>query len=95
VADFFHIEDMHALARHLMLNDYSDGLALDRARSALGFAHRDLSVQAIAAGGFETWLSTHEKVVERTIRTVNEILDGDLTVSKFSVAASLLAEVSL
>ena len=94
VAEFFHIEDMHSLSRNLMLNDYYDGLALDRARSALGFAHRDLAVQAISAGGFETWLSTHEKVVERTIRTVNEILDGDLTVSKFSVAASLLAEVS-
>ncbi len=94
VSDFFRIGPMDLMARKLMVADYYDGLALDRARSILSAALRSLSVQAIGAGGFENWLSTHEQSVERTVRTVNEILDGDLSVSKFSVAASLLAEVT-
>jgi glutamate dehydrogenase len=94
VAAYFRIGAMDGMARRLIISDYYDGLALDRARSILAAAHRSLSVQAIAAKGFEAWLSTHEHAVERTVRTVNEILDGELSVSKFSVAASLLAEVT-
>ena len=93
VAAHFRIGAMDALARDLSIADYYDGLALDRARSILAAAHRGLAVQAITAGGFDTWLAAHEKAVARTTRTVNEILEGDLSVSKFSVAASLLSEV--
>lgn len=49
---------------------------------------------ALAAGGFETWLDENEARVVRTARAANEIMEGDLTVSKFSVAASLLAELA-
>ncbi|WP_417671180.1 NAD-glutamate dehydrogenase [Roseibium sp.] len=94
VAGHFRIGAMDALARGLSIADYYDGLALDRARSILAAAHRSLTAQAIAAGSFSDWLSTHEQSVARTSRSVNEILEGDLSVSKFSVAASLLAEVS-
>ncbi|MEP3302291.1 MAG: NAD-glutamate dehydrogenase domain-containing protein, partial [Roseibium sp.] len=94
VAAHFRIGAMDALARELSIADYYDGLALDRARSILAAAHRNLAVQAIAAGSFQTWLSAHEKSVARTTRTVNEILEGELSVSKFSVAASLLAEAT-
>jgi len=69
-------------------------LALDRARATLVAAHRDLCCQAIRAGGFQNWLTAHERTVERTTRSVREILDSDLSVSKFSVAASLLAEAT-
>ena len=94
VAARFRIGAMDALARELVIHDYYDGLALERARATLAAAHRSLAIQAIMTGSFESWLSTHEKAVERMTRTVNEILDGDLSVSKFSVAASLLAEVT-
>ncbi|MEP4032088.1 NAD-glutamate dehydrogenase [Roseibium polysiphoniae] len=94
VAAHFRIGAMDALARELSIADYYDGLALDRARSILAAAHRSLAVQAIASGSFQAWLSAHEKSVARTTRTVNEILEGDLSVSKFSVAASLLAEAT-
>ncbi|MEJ8476303.1 NAD-glutamate dehydrogenase [Roseibium algae] len=93
VAAHFRIGAMDGMARELSISDYYDGLALDRARSILAAAHRGLSVQAISSGSFQAWLSTHEADVARTSQTVNEILEGDLTVSKFSVAASLLAEV--
>ncbi|MTH97171.1 NAD-glutamate dehydrogenase [Roseibium sp. RKSG952] len=94
VAAFFRIGSMDALARDLKLRDYYDGLALDRARSTLASAHRDITSQGIANGSFQAWLATHERTVDRTLRTVNEILDGNLSVSKFSVAASLLSEIT-
>ncbi|MBD8894144.1 NAD-glutamate dehydrogenase [Roseibium litorale] len=94
VAAHFRIGAMDALARELTISDYYDGLALDRARSILAAAHRGIAKEAIASGSFEAWLSKHEHSVARTTRTVNEILDGDLSVSKFSVAASLLAELT-
>ncbi|MFD1697679.1 NAD-glutamate dehydrogenase [Roseibium aestuarii] len=94
VASYFRIGAIDALARDLKIADYYDGLALDRARTVLASAHRDLATQAIVAGSFQSWLATHEAVVKRSLATVNEILDGDLSVSKFSVAASLLAEIA-
>lgn len=95
VAAFFKIGAMDKLARELSISDYYDGLALDRARSILAAAHRNLSAQAIRSKSFQNWLSDHESDVERTVRTVSEILEGDLSVSKFSVAASMLAEITL
>ncbi|ADZ68589.1 NAD-glutamate dehydrogenase [Polymorphum gilvum] len=94
VAAHFRIGAMDALARDLVIADYYDGLALDRARAMLAAAHRQLTGQAIRAGGFARWLASREGEVARTTRTVGEILEGALSVSKFAVAAGLLAEVA-
>lgn len=94
VAAYFRIPAMDARANDIVIDDYYDGLAIDRAQSSLASAHRKLAVQAIGSGGFDKWLSVHEAPVSRTLRTVNEIMDGgELSVSKFSVAATLLAEI--
>jgi len=94
VAAHFRIGSMYLLARDLTISDYYDSLALDRAQSILAAAHRRLSGDVIRAGGLEKWLAAHETEVQRTLRSVNEILEGDLTVSKFTVASSLLSETS-
>jgi len=93
VAYNFQIGSMHERANDLDVRDYYDGLALDRARAILFGAHRSLAVEAVNDGGFDCWLEKHETQVVRTKRAVTEILDGSLSVSKFSVAASLLAEI--
>ncbi|GAA0785157.1 NAD-glutamate dehydrogenase [Roseibium denhamense] len=94
VAHGFRIGAMHELAGELDVQDYYDGLALDRARATLVAAHRAVSVDAIKCGGFEIWSEKHAKIISRTQRAIAEIMDGGLSVSKFSVAASLLAEIS-
>lgn len=94
VATYFRIGAIDQLARELDIADYYDGLALDRARTVLANAHRNLATKAILAGDFSSWLGDHEAAVKRTVGTVSEILDGELSVSKFSVAASLLAEIT-
>ncbi|MCA1300223.1 NAD-glutamate dehydrogenase [Stappia indica] len=93
-AGHFRLGAMEAKARGLSIHDYYDGLALDRARALLADAHRQITAQALGANGFENWLEANEIRVERTARAANEIVEGDLTVSKFSVAASLLAELA-
>ena len=93
VAHHFQLGAILELANDLDVRDYYDGLALDRARGMLVSAQRALAIAAVRAGGFDTWLTEHESEVGRRKRAVSEILDGGLSVSKFSVAASLLAEI--
>lgn len=94
VASHFRVGAMQELAGTFEIHDYYDGLALDRARATLTAAHRSLCAKAIKVGTFDAWLTANEKAVDRTTRTMAEILDGELSVSKFSVAASLLAEAA-
>jgi len=94
VAGHFRLGAMDTKARGLDLRDYYDGLALDRARATLADAHRRITGEALALDGFAGWLAANEAKVGRTTRAANEIVDGELTVSKFSVAASLLAELA-
>ncbi|PVB62132.1 NAD-glutamate dehydrogenase [Labrenzia sp. 011] len=93
IGHHFRIGAMHELANELKVQDYYDGLALDRARATLVSAHRALAIEAIRCGGFATWLEEHKVEVSRRQRAVTEMLDGGLSVSKFSVAASLLSEI--
>jgi len=41
----------------------------------------------------EAWVAAHKSEVERVRLSVNEIADSGLTLSKLSVAASLLADL--
>ncbi|MCR9055755.1 NAD-glutamate dehydrogenase [Roseibium album] len=93
VAHHFRIGNMHEMASNLEVRDYYDGLALDRARAILFSAHRALASAAIRAGNFENWLQEHGGEAANRHRAVTEILDGGLSVSKFTVAAGLLAEI--
>ncbi|MEP3277880.1 MAG: NAD-glutamate dehydrogenase [Stappiaceae bacterium] len=99
VADHFRIGRIDTLARNLAVVDYYDGLALDRARSMLASAHRQIAAEVLSKGttqkGFDDWLKMKGIEAERTISAVNEITESDvLTVSKLSVAASLLADLA-
>ncbi|TYC52545.1 NAD-glutamate dehydrogenase [Rhodobacterales bacterium] len=93
VAHHFRIGAMQELAGDFNVQDYYDGLALDRARATLVSAHRALAIEAIKDGGFSAWLEKHGNEVSRRQRAIAEILDGAISVSKFSVAASLLSEI--
>ncbi|WP_428670768.1 NAD-glutamate dehydrogenase, partial [Roseibium sp.] len=82
VAHHFEIGAMHERTAELDVQDYYDGLALDRARATLFAAHRTLAIEAVRDGGFAAWLEKHQKEVVRTRQAVTEILDGGLSVSK-------------
>ena len=101
VSSTFRIGRIDALARDLHISDYYDGLALDRARSTLADAHRKITAQVLRNatgkldGAMDNWVAANREDVSRTTRAVTEITETDaLTVSKFSVAASLLADLA-
>ncbi|MTI17866.1 NAD-glutamate dehydrogenase [Rhodobacteraceae bacterium RKSG542] len=95
VSDFFRFNSIDAMARSFPIRDYYDGLALDKARSQLAEALRELTSQSIAhEAGFEGWLADVGDKAKRIRAAVDEILETNLSVSKFSVAASMLSEFS-
>jgi len=98
----FRIGQIEALARTLVVDDYYDGLALDRARRTLAEAHRRIAQQVLSDGGthepdmaVENWIAQRSKQVDRALKTVTRLGETEtITVSRLSVAASLLADVA-
>ena len=81
-----------------MVADYFDRLALDRALDSIGDAERRLTA-AMAGNGVagaaavEAWVKPRQAEVERIRSSVHEIANSGLTLSKLSVAASLLGDL--
>jgi glutamate dehydrogenase len=96
--NFFKLDRIANAARDIAVSDYFDRLALDRARNALGEAMRRLTGEMLDAGApgqaaVDAWVATHKADVERIRTAVHEIADSGLTLSKLSVAASLLGDL--
>ena len=98
VAAFFRLDRITAAARGIVITDYFDRLALDRALDSIGEAERRLTAVIVGSGmggaaAVEAWVAAHKSEVEHVRLSVNEIADSGLTLSKLSVAASLLADL--
>jgi len=96
VADRLSIDRLEAMVRALPVADYYDGLALDRAARALDDAHRGIVGEALACGGVEAWEARFGPEIRRALAVVDETLgeNGTPSVSRFTVAASLLADLA-
>jgi glutamate dehydrogenase len=95
---FFRLDQIVNAARGLVVSDYFDRLALDRALDSIGDAQRRLAAAmaaegAVGAQAVEIWAGAHKAEVERVRLAVNEIIHSGLTLSKLSVAASLLGDL--
>ncbi|MCC6887091.1 MAG: NAD-glutamate dehydrogenase [Hyphomicrobiales bacterium] len=94
---FFQLDRIAGAARQIKVSDYFDRLALDRALDSIGDAERRLAA-AMTAGGaagkvaVEAWVATRADV-HRIRAAVHEIANSGLTLSKLSVAASLLGDL--
>jgi glutamate dehydrogenase len=97
-SSFFQLDRIVAAARQIKLSDYFDRLALDRSLDSIGDAERRLTA-AMAGNGVaglpavEAWVATREAEVHRIRAAVHEIANSGLTLSKLSVAASLLGDL--
>jgi glutamate dehydrogenase len=97
-ASFFQVDRIVQAARQIRLSDYFDRLALDRALDSIGDAERRLTA-AMAGNGaagpaaVEAWVARREADVHRVRAAVHEIANSGLTLSKLSVAASLLGDL--
>ena len=96
VAERFRIARLERLAHQIMVVDYYEGLALDRARGQLGDAHRAIARLALGVpGGLKGWIETKGDDVSRAFSQINELTASDqMTVSRFSVAAGLIADLA-
>ena len=77
----------------------SIGLALDRSRDQLGSAMRRLTAEMLTGGksgqeAVDAWVAANASDVDRIRGAVHQIADSGLTLSKFSVAASLLGDLA-
>jgi len=80
------------------VSDYFDRLALDRALDSIGDAERRLTAAmagngASGADAVDAWVTERKSEVERIRSSVHEIASTGLTLSKLSVAASLLGDL--
>ncbi len=97
-AAFFRLDQIAASARGIVVSDYFDRLALDRALDSIGEAERRLAAAmsvngAAGATAVETWAAPRKADVERVRMSVNEIANSGLTLAKLTVAASLLGDL--
>src|SRR5204862_4081317 len=95
-AAFFRLDHIARAARGIVISDYFDRLALDRALDSIGDAERRLTAAMAGGNGMagpaavEAWVGPRRAEVERIRMSVNEIANSGLTLSKLSVAASLV-----
>jgi glutamate dehydrogenase len=96
---FFRIDRVAAAARAIPIADYFDRLALDRALDSIGDAERRIAAEMMAngaagSGAVEQWVARRREDVERVRMAVHEIAASGLTLSKLSVAASMLGDLA-
>jgi glutamate dehydrogenase len=95
---FFRLDQIAAAARGIVVSDYFDRLALDRALDSIGEAERRLAAAmagngAVGASAVEAWAAPRKADVERVRMSVNEIAASGLTLAKLTVAASLVGDL--
>jgi glutamate dehydrogenase len=103
---FFGVLETFGLARiidagsAIILADRFDRMALDRALANLLRAQRDLTADVLASGSGESgerlaaWRAARPEAVERVVAAVQSLTEGEMTVSRLSVAAGLLADLA-
>ena len=95
---FFQLDRIASAATAIPIADYFDRLALDRARDSIGDAERRLTAAMVGngvagTGAVEAWVAPRRNEVERIRVAIHEIANSGLTLSKLSVAASLLGDL--
>ncbi len=91
----FQLGALVAAARGIPVVDHYDRLARDRAVDAVAAAHRRLTAEVVSRGGdLEGWRAARGGEVERIRSAADGIVASGLTVSKLTVAASLIGDLA-
>jgi glutamate dehydrogenase len=96
---FFRLHGIAGEAQKIVVSDYFDRLALDRALDTIGDAERRLTAAMVQTGksgreAVEAWAAPRAVEVERIRAAIRQIAGSGLTLSKLSVAASLLGDLA-
>jgi glutamate dehydrogenase len=94
---YFQIDRVVSAAGQIKVADYFDRLALDRALDSIGDAMRRIAGEMTASGSGEAavapWVAA-KAGAERVRQAVHEIAASGMTLSKLSVAASMLGDLA-
>ncbi len=96
---YFQLDRVSAAVKDIAVADYFDRLALDRSLDSIGDAERRITAAmvgngATGAGAVEAWVKPRQAEVERIRAAIHEIAGSGLTLSKLSVAASMLGDLA-
>ncbi len=96
---YFQLDRVAGAVPGIVVADYFDRLALDRALDSIGDAERRLTAAmvgngATGTGAVDEWVKPRKTEVERIRSAIYEIAGSGLTLSKLSVAASLLGDLA-
>jgi len=96
---FFQLDSVASAVPNIVVSDYFDRLALDRALDSIGDAERRLTAAMVANGhagadAVDEWVRPRQAEVERIRSAIHQIAGSGLTLSKLSVAASLLGDLA-
>jgi glutamate dehydrogenase len=96
---FFRVDRMVGAARTIRVSDHFDWLVLDRALDSTAESVRRIAAQMLAGGAVgtaavEAWVAPRRDEVERIRTTVHEIASSGLSLSKLTVAASMLGDLA-
>jgi glutamate dehydrogenase len=96
---FFQLDRVAGAVGNIVVADYFDRLALDRALDSIGDAERRLTAAMVGngiagAGAVDEWIKPRKAEVERIRSAIHQIAGSGLTLSKLSVAASLLGDLA-
>ena len=100
VSDAFRIPRIEEAARSITASDYYDQLALSRATDTIAAARRGIAVAALTAHAkaddpVASWLEAGGERVARIRERLQTLTEGgDLTVSRLSVAAGLMGDLT-
>ncbi len=100
VLERFRLGRITELSRHVKTVDHYDRMALDRALANVMRAQRDLSMDVLRAGEgtiekrMQAWDNALSGEISRIETMVTELTEGELTVSRLSVAAGLLSDLA-
>ncbi|MCB8819064.1 NAD-glutamate dehydrogenase [Microvirga rosea] len=95
----FRLGSLIGAAREIGVSDYFDRLALDRAVDSIASAHRNLTAEVAAQDisgpeAVQVWSEKRGADVTRIRNAVDSIVLSGLTLSKVTVAASLLGDLA-
>jgi glutamate dehydrogenase len=95
----FRLGALIGAAQEISVSDYFDRLALDRAIDSIAYAHRGLTAEVSSqdVSGIEAvraWSEKRGADVNRIRSAVDGIVSSGLTLSKITVAASLLGDLA-
>ncbi len=96
---YFQLDRVAGAVSGIAVADYFDRLALGRALDSIGDAERRLTAAMVGngttgAGAVDEWIKPRQAEVERIRAAIHEIAGSGLTLSKLSVAASLLGDLA-